>query len=291
MGPTAVGKTDLCIQLARSLDTEIISADARQFFKQLNIGTAKPTISEMQGVKHHFIDILDIKEDYNAGKFEQDVLALLDHLFSTQNAVILTGGSGLYLKAVYEGIDEIPEIDPEIRNLLNKQQKTEGLESLIEKLKVLDPIYYQTVDKKNTQRIIRALEVCLSTNKPYSSFRVEKKAKRPFNIIKIGLTRDREELYERINTRMDNMIDKGLFKEGETLYPFKEFNALQTVGYKEIFDHIEGKYDHTEAIRLLKQNSRRYAKRQMTWFKKDKGIHWFHPNDIGLIKKHIEENT
>jgi len=289
VGPTAVGKTDLCVRLASHFKTEVISADSRQFYREMNIGTAKPTIAEQQGIKHHFVDSHSITEEYNAGAFEQDALRLLDELFKKHDVVIVTGGSGLYVRALCEGMDEMPETDPEIRTALTHTFETEGLEPLLSQLQQLDPEYFNQVDKANPQRIIRALEVCLSSAQPYSSFRKSERTKRPFNIIKIGLTRDRQELYNRIDLRMDQMLEQGLLEEAKALYPYRSHNALQTVGYKEIFDYLEGKYDWEEAVRLLKRNSRRYAKRQLTWFTKHPEEYtWFHPQEWQEIVRDVE---
>ncbi len=288
VGATAVGKTDLCIHLANYFKTEIISTDSRQFFKELNIGTAKPTANEMQNIKHHFVDSKSIYEQYNVGDFEKDALDLLQQLFKQKKIVIATGGSGLYVKILCEGMDDIPEADRSIRNVLEERLKNEGLKILFNELEVLDPKFAKLVDAENPHRVMRALEVCLQTGKTYSSFRFGQKKDRPFKIIKIGLNRDREELYERINRRMDEMIKNGLIEEAGNLYPFKDHNALQTVGYSEIFDFMDGKYDEPEMIRLLKRNSRRYAKRQMTWFKKDESITWFHPENEKEIIEYIE---
>ncbi|MBJ6116724.1 tRNA (adenosine(37)-N6)-dimethylallyltransferase MiaA [Pontibacter sp. BT310] len=278
VGPTAVGKTDLCVNLAAHFSTEVVSADSRQFYKEMQIGTAKPTIEEQQGVPHHFVNSHSIAEEYNAGAYEQDALQLLNTLFKEHDVVIVTGGSGLYVRALCEGMDEMPETDPAIRAKLTAKLESEGLEPLVNHLKSLDPEYYNQVDKANPQRVVRALEVCLSSGQPYSSFRKWDKTTRPFKIIKIGLTRDRQELYDRIDQRMDQMLQQGLLEEAKALYPFRTHNALQTVGYKEIFDCLEGKYDWEEAVRLLKRNSRRYAKRQLTWFTKHPDEYtWFHP--------------
>jgi tRNA dimethylallyltransferase len=277
-GPTAVGKTDLCINLAKKFNTCIVSADSRQFFNEIKIGTAKPTENELSQAKHYLINSLSIKEDYDVGKFEKEALALLDGLFQKYNMVILSGGSGLYLDAVAHGLDDIPGVDETIRDRLNEEFKSGGLKLLQEKLLEIDPEYYKTVDLNNPHRIIRALQVSQSTGTPFSSFRIKKKVKRPFKIVKIALERQREELYERINQRMDQMIKNGLFEEAESLYQWRHYNALNTVGYKEIFPFLEGIYDKEEAIRLLKRNSRRYAKRQLTWFRKDPAYHWFHPS-------------
>ncbi|MDX5346299.1 MAG: tRNA (adenosine(37)-N6)-dimethylallyltransferase MiaA [Hymenobacteraceae bacterium] len=288
-GPTAVGKTALCVQLARYFNTDVVSTDSRQFFREMAIGTAKPTPEEQEGITHHFINSHTITEEYSAGMFEAEALALLDRLFQKHQVVIAAGGSGLYVRALTEGMDEIPDTDPAIREQLSKQLEEQGLELLLEKLKQLDPEYYEQVDKANPQRVVRALEVCMATGAPYSSFRKQEQRERPFSMIKIGLTRDREELYQRINLRVDQMLEAGLLEEVKQLYPYKNHNALQTVGYKEIFDYLDGAYDWEEAVRLLKRNTRRYAKRQLTWFNKDKAYKWFHPNQFKEIVQYIEE--
>lgn len=291
VGPTAVGKTDLCIHLAHWLNTEIISADSRQFFKEMQIGTAKPTKQEMDGVPHHFVGHISIDTSYNAGQFEKDVMQLLEDKFKWNKSMIMTGGSGLYIKAVCDGIDEMPEIPAEIREELNREKEEKGLAFLQQMLKEVDPAYYEIVDLKNPQRVIRALELYRATGKNMSYYRDQQhQVDRPFNIVKIGLERDRDVLYERINLRMDLMIGAGLFEEAQALYPQKDLNALQTVGYQEIFQYLDGEYDKEEAIRLLKRNSRRYAKRQMTWFKKDEEITWFHPDQVDEIKQFIEQS-
>ena len=286
-GPTAVGKTDLCVRLAQALQTEVISADSRQFYRELNIGTAKPSEAELQGVTHHFINSHSIDTLYSAGSFERDALAVLDTLFKTKDVVILTGGSGLYIKAVCEGLDDLPETPPELRSELMKRLETEGLEVLQTQLQTLDPIYCTQNDLQNTQRVVRALEVSLLTGKPYSSFREHQPAQRPFNIIQIALERDREELYRRIDARMDGMLAAGLVEEVRSLSNYRFHNALQTVGYKEVFDYMEGLYDYDEMVRLLKRNSRRYAKRQITWFKHQGNFKWFDATDFGGILSYI----
>lgn len=287
-GPTAVGKTNLCIKLAKAFSTEIISADSRQFYRELSIGTAKPTREEMQGVTHYFIGSHSIEEDYDVGKYEIDVLNLLEKLFKEKDIIILTGGSGLYIKAVCEGFDEIPDVKEGLREELNLSYEENGLVPLVKELKELDPEYAQEVDLANPQRVIRALEVIKSTDKPFSSFLKQTKKKRPFNIIKVGLNRDREELYKRIDLRMDEMLTRGLLKEATALYQYKNRNALQTVGYQELFDFLDNKYNYEESVRLLKRNSRRYAKRQLTWFKKDSEFQWFHPDQEDEIIKYLE---
>ncbi len=290
-GPTAVGKTDLCVELARHFGVPVISADSRQFFTEMSIGTAKPTTAEMQGVVHYFIDSHSITEPFNAGAYSEEALKVIDHLFTEKDYLILTGGSGLYIKAVCEGFDEMPEVEEEVRNQLVSEFSDKGLSPLLEELKISDPVYYAQVDKANHQRILRALEVIRSTGVPFSYFRKNEKASRNFKIIKIGLERPREELYERINRRMDLMLEAGLEAEVKALIPYKNMNALQTVGYKEVFDFLDGIYDREEMIRLLKRNSRRYAKRQLTWFKKDKEYHWFNPVQKAEIIDFIEAGS
>ncbi|MDO9550896.1 tRNA (adenosine(37)-N6)-dimethylallyltransferase MiaA [Rhodonellum sp.] len=291
VGPTAVGKTELCLNLAKNFKTEIISSDSRQFFREMELGTAKPSAEELKMARHHFINTLSIHEEYDVKKFERDTLFLLETLFESHDLVVMTGGSGLYVDAICKGFDDIDAVDPNIRRELIQSFESEGIEPLQRELLNCDPEYYRTVDLQNPQRLMRALEVFRGTGKPFSAFREKKIQPRPFGIIKIGLERDREDLYVRINLRMDQMIEKGLFDEAEGLYPFRHLNALQTVGYSEIFGFIEGKYDKEEAVRLLKRNSRRYAKRQFTWFKKDEQIHWFHPDQYleiqNLIRNHI----
>ncbi len=287
-GPTAVGKTDLSIRLAKQLNCDIISADSRQFFKELTIGTAKPTAEEMSGVKHHFIDFLSVKEDFSSGKFELSVLQVLPGIFNKTNKVIMTGGSGLYIQAVCDGMNDIPQVDPQFREDLYEELDHHGLDALVQELKVKDPEYYVSVDKNNPQRIIRALEICRGTGNPYSSFRRDHKSKRDFEIIKIGLDRPRDDLFKRIDKRMDQMIARGLIEEVKRNYPYRHLNALKTVGYKEVFDYLEGKYDLEETVRLLKRNSRRYAKRQLTWFKKDPDFEWFHPENFKSILAYIQ---
>lgn len=275
VGPTAVGKTDLCLNLAKKFKTEIVSCDSRQFYREMNLGTAKPSPKELQEVKHHLIDSLSIEDAYDVRKFEKDALQILDAIFQNSDVAIMTGGSGLFADAITDGLDEIPDVDPEIRKEIIKEFETKGLEWLQTQLSKVDPEYYDQVDRQNPQRLIRALEVYRGTSLKFSLFRVKKKAVRPFQIIKIGLDRPRQELYDRIDIRMDQMIAAGLFDEADALFGKRHLNALQTVGYTEIFGYLEGKYDREEAVRLLKRNSRRYAKRQMTWFRRDKEIQWF----------------
>lgn len=275
-GPTAVGKTSLGIEIARYLNTEIISCDSRQIYRELEIGTAKPTIDELSQVKHHFINSHSIHDTYSAGMYERDALALITSLFQIHDHLIMVGGSGLYIDAVCSGFDQIPQIDPSIRAQLNADLQDKGLAYLQGLLKDKDPAYYEIVDSNNHQRVIRALEVILATGNTFSSFRGRKpQVKRPFKIIKVAINDNRAILFERINHRMDLMIEAGLFKEAQQLYKLRYLNALQTVGYTEIFNHMDGMYNYDEAVRLLKRNSRRYAKRQLTWLKRDPDYTWF----------------
>lgn len=289
-GPTAVGKTAMAIALARHFGTEIISADSRQFYRELEIGTAKPTALELRQVPHHFINNLSIRDDYDVGQYEKQALSLLDDLFGDREVVVMVGGSGLFIKAVCEGLDEMPEVDPEIRTTFNTLFQDEGITPLQSMLKKKDPVYYDQVDLNNPARLIRALEVIEASGKPYSGFRLQETAKRAFDVIKIGLEADRELLYQRIDLRMDEMIQAGLFEEAAALRPYAHLNALQTVGYREIFDFLDGAYDKAEAVRLLKRNTRRYAKRQMTWFKKDKAFMWFSGDETDRIIAYIEQS-
>ena len=286
-GPTAVGKTDFCVRLARALQTEVISADSRQFYRELTIGTAKPSEAELKGVPHHFINSHSIETLYSAGAFERDALSVLDTLFQTKNVVLLTGGSGLYIKAVCEGLDDLPETPPEFRSELMQRLETEGLEVLQTQLQTLDPVYCAQNDLQNTQRVVRALEVSLLTGKPYSSFREHQPAQRPFKIVQIALDREREELYRRIDARMDAMLSAGLVEEARSLLNYRSHNALQTVGYKEVFDYLDGLYDYNEIVRLLKRNSRRYAKRQITWFKHQGNFKWFQADNFEGVREFL----
>jgi len=287
-GPTAVGKTDFCVRLAQTLNTDVISADSRQFYRELSIGTAKPSEAELQGVKHHFINSHSIDILYSAGSFERDALAMLDKLFEKQDVAILTGGSGLYIKAVCEGLDNLPETPPELRAELMRRLEVEGLEPLQTQLRALDPVYCESNDLQNTQRVVRALEVCLLTGKPFSSFREHQPAQRPFRILQIVLEREREELYQRIDRRMEQMLAAGLLEEVRSLVAYRWHNALQTVGYKEVFDYLEGQYDYEEMVRLLKRNSRRYAKRQITWFKHQGNFKGFQAEDFEGVLAYIQ---
>jgi tRNA dimethylallyltransferase len=287
-GPTAIGKTVLGIILAKEFSTDVLSADSRQFFREMSIGTAKPDAEEMQGIIHHFIDSHSVSEPYNVGKYETDAIALLDDLFQKKDFAILVGGSGLYIDAVCKGFDELPEADPAIREKIDNILLNEGIESLQKMLKELDPVYYQKVDPGNPQRLSRALEVCLSSGKPYSALREGKIKDRNFKIIKIGLNIDRETLYDRINKRVEKMMEDGLLNEVRSLVPYKNANALQTVGYKELFDYLEDKIDLKTSIELIKQNTRKFAKRQLTWFKRDQEMKWFAPDQKEEIVEYIK---
>ncbi len=282
-GPTASGKTKLAIQLAKHFSAEIISADSRQIYRELKIGSAPPSDLELKEVKHHFIASRNLDEDYNAGAYEKDVLQVLDKLFPQNKYAILVGGSGLYIDAVCNGFDKVPSSFPEIRKQLQDLYETEGIDQLKKKLKELDSDYYNKIDLNNPQRLMRALEVCMGTGKPYSILREGKKNPRDFRIIKIGLELPREVLYKRIDERVDEMMKAGLAEEAKKLISLKYLNALQTVGCKELFDFFENKTTLDEAVDLIKRNSRRYAKRQLTWFRKDKEIQWFLPDDVEKI--------
>lgn len=292
-GATACGKTSVSVDIAKKLQTEIISCDSRQFYKEMSIGTAKPSIAEMDGVTHHFVDSHSIQEEINAGKFEKLVLPLLDRLFTKYESVILTGGSGLFIDAVVNGFDSMPQIPEQTRSKLNSIFEQDGISPLLAQLKSLDPEYAKIVDVQNPKRIIRALEVCLSTNQTYTELRTGNKFKRPFDTIKFVLDRPREELYQRINTRVDLMIEAGLEDECKALIPYQHLNALQTVGYKELFEYFNKSIDKNRAIELIKRNSRRYAKRQLTWFRRDPQYHWVNANAndeiLNLIIKHQKD--
>lgn len=286
-GPTAIGKTAAAIELARHYQTEILSADSRQFYREMSIGTAKPSPEELVAAPHHFIGSHSIEDDINVGDFEREGLALLDNLFIKHDLVVMAGGSGLYIKAITEGFDDLPEADAAIRENLNSIFAEHGIGALQKRLQLSDPDYYARVDLQNPQRLIRALEVCETTGQPYSSFRTGNNRQRPFNIIKIALDMPREELYERINKRVDMMVESGLLDEVKQLLPYRHLNALNTVGYSEIFEYLDGKTDLATAIAMIKQNTRRFAKRQLTWFRKDKDTQWFHPTDIPAIINYI----
>lgn len=289
VGPTAVGKTELSIRLAQWLKTEIISADSRQFYQEMSIGTAKPSATELSMAPHHFINSHSIKMLYSAGEFGRDAINKIGELHQKHSAVLAVGGSGLYLKAIWEGFDEMPEIQPGIRAQLNHDLEQGKLAELLEELKQSDPEYFNEVDQHNGQRIVRALEVIRSTGQPFSYFRKRVVNELPYDNLKIGLNLDRDVLFDRINRRMDQMLDEGLMEEARALYEFRNHNALKTVGYSEIYGFLDGEYDEEEAVRLLKRNSRRYAKRQLTWFRKYDDIHWFEPQQEKLIQNLIEK--
>lgn len=289
VGPTAIGKTALAIEIAKKYNTEIISADSRQFFKEMSIGTAKPSAYELSQVKHHFINSNSIKDDVSVGSFEKEAIATIENLFQTHDVVVMVGGSGLYVNAVLYGFDDIPDADLELREHLNKEFEEKGITSLQEMLKVLDPEYYAQVDIHNQQRLIRGLEVCISTGKPFSSFRNAASKQRSFDHIVIGLNTDREKLYHRINYRVDEMMKDGLLEEVKSLAEYKSLNALKTVGYTEIFNYLEGNITLEAAVDKIKLNTRHFAKRQVTWFKKYSEIFWFEPNELEKIQKKLTE--
>ena len=292
VGPTAIGKTSIGIELARHFKTEIISSDSRQFFSEMSIGTAVPSPEELVAAPHHFIQHRSIEENYSVGEFEREALLKLDTLFQRNDKVIMVGGSGLYSKAVIEGLDDFPNVDPKIREHFNTRLEREGLSSLQQQLKELDPQYYAEVDKNNPHRLIRALEITVGTGKAYSSFRKNKKAVRPFKTISVGISAEREIIYDRINRRVNLMIENGLLQEAETLFPKRDLNALNTVGYKELFSYLKGEYSLEEAISEIKRNTCRFAKRQLTWFRKDPNITWFdYKTSPREIIHFIEENT
>lgn len=287
VGPTGVGKTALCIDVAKQLDTVIINADSRQMFKEIPIGTAAPTDDEQNMVKHYFIGNLSIKDYFNASMFENEVITLLGRLFHEKDVVILSGGSMMYVDAVCNGIDDIPTVNEHIRNLVKEDYERHGLSEMQNKLKELDPEYYSIVDKNNPKRVIHAVEICLSTGRTYTSFRTNIKKERPFRIIKIGLTRERGELYGRIDERVENMIASGLIDEARRMHPYIGLNALNTVGYKELFDYFDGNCTLEEAIFRIKCNTHKYCRKQLTWFKRDKDIRWFSPDNVEEIINYI----
>ena len=286
-GPTAVGKTRLCIDIAKHFGIPIINADSRQIYKELKIGTASPTEEEMREVQHYFVRTLSLEDYYSASLYEQQVLTLLETLFKKQGYVLMSGGSMMYIDAVCNGIDDIPTIDDKTRQTIKRRLQKEGLESLCEELRRLDPEYYEIVDRQNPKRVVHALEICTMTGKTYTSFRKREKKSRPFRIIKIGLNRDRAELYDRINARVDEMMALGFLKEAEGLFPQRNLNALNTVGYKELFEYFEGRWSLEEAVERIKGNTRRYARKQLTWYKKDDQIRWFHPDQKEDIINYI----
>lgn len=289
IGPTGIGKTDLSLNIAEHYNTEIISADSRQLYADLKIGTAAPTPEQLARVKHHFVGTLQLTDYYSAAQYEAEVMKKLDELFKRHSVIVLTGGSMMYIDAVCKGIDDIPTVDEETRKTLMQHYENVGLERLCAELKILDPEYYDIVDKKNPKRVIHALEICYMTGQTYTSFRTSQTKERPFNIIKVGLRREREELYARINKRVDIMMEDGLLEEAKSVYQYKNLNSLNTVGYKEMFKYLDGEWELPFAIEKIKQNSRIYSRKQVTWFKRDTDITWFHPDDTDNIMSFIEE--
>lgn len=289
LGPTGVGKTELCLRVAEHLGVPIINADSRQIFKEIPVGTAAPTEEQQKRVKHYFVGSLSLDDYYSASRYEEDVMNFLDGYFSSDRRVaLLTGGSMMYIDSVCNGIDDIPTIDEATRSMMKRRYEEEGLDALCAELSCLDPEYYAIVDKKNPKRIVHALEICLMTGQTYTSFRKNTKKQRPFNIIKIGLNREREELYDRINRRVQMMVDEGLVDEARKVYPKRELNALNTVGYKELFEYFDGKCTLDEAVFRIQCDTRKYCRKQLTWFRRDKNIHWFHPDDIEEIINYID---
>lgn len=286
-GPTAVGKTALTIEIAKHYGIPIINADSRQIYQELKIGTASPTAEQMQQVKHYFVGTKSITDYYNASMYEQEVVQLLEKLFVDSPVQLLSGGSMMYIDAVCNGIDDIPTVRDDIRNEMKRRYQEEGLEALCEDLRRLDPEHYEVVDRQNHRRVIHALEICYQTGKTYTSFRTQKRKERPFQIVKIGLTRDRQELYDRINQRVDTMMSEGLLDEVRSVSAYRSTNALNTVGYKELFDYIDGRWPLEEAVERIKGNTRRYARKQLTWYKRDEQVTWFHPNQQDKILKFI----
>lgn len=279
LGPTGVGKTELSLRVAEHYGSPILNCDSRQVFRSIPIGTAAPTEEELARVKHYFIATRDLQDDYNAGQYERDALELLEQLFLTHDVVVMTGGSMLYADAVCNGLDDLPAVPEAIRTEVTKQYKAQGLAWLQEEVQRLDPAYWEIVDQSNPARLAHCVELSLATGKPYSTLRTNTRKERPFRILKIALARPREQLYERINTRVTQMMDAGLLEEAKAVYPLRHLNSLQTVGYRELFGYLDGEYDLQRAVELIRQNTRHYAKRQMTWFRRDKDIHWIDANN------------
>lgn len=291
VGPTGVGKTEVALQLAKHIGSPIINADSRQMFADLQIGTAAPTAAQLAAVQHFFVGTLSITDYYSAARYESDVLALLERLFSSHDTLLLSGGSMMYVDAVCRGIDDIPTVTDETRALLRERWQTEGIERLKAELRLLDPDYYAIVDLKNPKRIVHALEICYQSGRPYSSFRTATAKERPFRILKLGLRRDRAELFDRINRRVDQMLADGLLDEARRMLPYREENALNTVGYKEMFQVLDGTWTLPFATERMKKNTRVYAKKQMTWFQRDTDIHWFHPSEVAAMEAFIDAQT
>lgn len=289
IGPTGVGKTELSLAIAEKYHSAIISSDSRQLYSDLKIGTAAPTPEQLDRVRHYFVGTLRLTDYYSAAQFEAEALEKLEELFKQNPVEVMTGGSMMYVDAVCKGIDDIPTVDKETRDLLLRRYETEGLEQLCAELKLLDPEYYKIVDRKNHKRVIHALEICYMTGKTYTSFRTRSKKERPFHILKIGLFRDREELYNRINRRVDMMMEQGLLEEARAVYPYRQLNSLNTVGYKELFNYFDGTWTLPFAIEKIKQNSRIYSRKQMTWFKRDPDITWFHPDEPDMVFAFLDQ--
>ncbi|MEG0455103.1 MAG: tRNA (adenosine(37)-N6)-dimethylallyltransferase MiaA [Bacteroides sp.] len=289
IGPTGVGKTELSLRLAEHFQTGIVSSDSRQLYADLKIGTAAPTAEQLNRVPHYLVGTLQLTDYYSAAQYEQEALAVLETQFEQHDVMILTGGSMMYVDAICKGIDDIPSIDAETREIMLQRYESEGLEKLCAELRLLDPEYYKIVDLRNHKRVIHALEICYMTGKTYTSFRTQQKKERPFRIIKIGLTRDRAELYDRINQRVDIMMQEGLLEEARSVYPYRELNSLNTVGYKELFQYLDGNWELPFAIEKIKQNSRIYSRKQMTWFKRDEEIQWFHPDQEKDILSYLQQ--
>lgn len=287
-GPTAVGKTRCGIEVAKHLQTEIVSADSRQIYRETSIGTAVPSPGELNAVRHHFIQRVSLKENYNASRYEHEVLELLEDLFVQYDQVLMVGGSGLYINAVCEGIDELPPPDPDLRSKLSSRFEHGGLESLSDELKRIDPVSYERIDLKNPMRVMKALEVSLQTGQPYSDFLSDRPKERPFHILRIALDMERDRLYHRINSRVDRMMEKGLLEEVERLQPYAHCNAMKSVGYRELLEHLDGKISLEEAVDRIKRNTRKFARKQLTWFRKNGLYHWFSPDDPGKMIRWIK---
>lgn len=291
VGPTGVGKTDIALDIAGHFRTPVINADSRQLFAELPIGTAAPTKEQQQRARHYFVGTLHLTDYYNAAMYEHDVTTLADELFKERDVCLMSGGSMMYIDAVCNGIDDIPTINEDIRNAVKNELQEKGLESLCERLKALDPEYYSIVDRNNPRRIVHAIEICVQTGNTYTALRTRKKKERPFNIVKVGLTRDREELYDRINRRTLTMMDEGLLQEAESVYPLRGNNALNTVGYKELFDYFDGNIPIEEAVRRIQSHTREYCRKQQTWFKRDADIRWFHPKEKDALIAYLDSQT
>lgn len=291
VGPTAVGKTGVAVRLAQALSCPVLNCDSRQIYRGMDIGTAAPSEEEMAGVPHYFVRMLDLGQPYSAARYEEEALALITTLASTHHYAVLSGGSMMYMDAVCQGIDDIPTVDEQVRERMKARYDQEGLEPLLAELQRLDPEYYDVVDRKNYKRVIHALEICHTSGRTYSSFRVRERKERPFHIIKVGLRRERAELFARINARVDQMMEQGFLQEAHSLYPRRDLNALNTIGYKEMFKVLSGEWDLPMAVERMKKNTRVYAKKQMTWYQRDEDITWFHPDDVEAILEHISRRS